>query len=78
LAVDLQIVSLNFGVEIRNKLTAAKIVCKERLTLNFISVAVKELLAEKRREGLSFSGTVTVCVSCLLSSRMAGMSCLLR
>jgi hypothetical protein len=40
-------------------MTAAKIVCKERLNLNFISEAVKELLAEKRREGLLFNEIVT-------------------
>jgi hypothetical protein len=62
-AVGLQSVSLKFGVEIRNKLTATKIVRKERLTPNFISVAVKELLAEKRREGILFNKIVTVYMS---------------
>lgn len=48
----LQDIPENFGVEILNNLIFVNNMFKERLTQNLIPLKFKELLAEKRREGL--------------------------
>lgn len=57
----------NFGVEILNIMNWMQTMLQKYLAHNFVPVKFKELLAEKRREGLWFKKIVAICVSSVLT-----------
>ena len=66
--LHLQSVLKNVGTEILNNLNTVRNMCNKCLTLNFITIKFKELLAEE----LMYNKTVATCMALFFYSKQVG------